>query len=503
MAGGSKDSNGLGATSPLIASPRLLGKTHLLVVWLGDAARTWPLPPSGELTIGRADDADVHVPSAVVSRQHARLVITPTSVMLRDLGSQNGTRVNGERLGADWSLAYGDIISLGDVTAAFIENRGQAAGTTHARPGAEHLTGLVGLVDSAAPVPAPDDGNARVDLGDRTALVADPAMRQVFEQIKLLAPSDLTVLILGETGTGKEVAAAALRHWSKRRAQPFVTINCASLPEAIAESELFGHERGAFSGAAQAKPGLLESAPGGTVFLDEIGDLSSPVQAKLLRVLETRKLTRLGSVHERSIDVRLVAATHRDLNGAIRAGRFRQDLYYRLSAAVVHLPPLRTRPTELPVMARAFLAEACRKLGRAVPALSPGAIERLRAHDWPGNVRELKNLLENLAATVMDPVIGAQHLAARMGPGAGAAVVIPPPPVETEPGAPASFSDPEDVTVANVGEIQPLAEANRAFERKQIENALQATKGNKTQAARLLGVPLRTFMEKVKRHGLS
>ena len=152
-------------------------------------------------------------------------------------------------------------------------------------------------------------------------------------------------------------------------------------------------------------------------------------------------------------------------------------------------------------MARAFLAEACRKLNRAVPAMSPGAIDRLRAHDWPGNVRELKNLLENLAATVMDPVIGSQHLAARMGP---SAVAAPPPPVvETEPGAPSSFSDPEDVTVANLGEIQPLAEANRAFERKQIENALQATRGNKTQAARLLGVPLRTFMEKVKRHGLS
>jgi len=340
------------------------------------------------------------------------------------------------------------------------------------------------------------------------ALVADPAMRQVFEQIKLLAPSDLTVLILGETGTGKEVAAAALRHWSKRRAQPFVTINCASLPESIAESELFGHDRGAFSGAAQAKPGLLESAPGGTVFLDEIGDLSSPVQAKLLRVLETRKLTRLGSVQERSIDVRIVAATHRDLSGAIRAGRFRQDLYYRLSAAVVHLPPLRTRPAELPVMARAFLDEACRKLGRPVPALSAGALDRLKAHDWPGNVRELKNLLENLAATVLEPVIHSQHLATRMGPSASSPAMMPmsmPPSAvpETEPGAPASFSDPDDVTVANASDIQPLAEANRAFERKQIEHALQATRGNKTQAARLLGVPLRTFMEKVKRHGLS
>ena len=320
------------ASAPLIASPRLLGKNHLLVVWLGDAARTWSLPPSGELTIGRADDADIHVPSAVVSRQHAQLVVTASSVRLRDLGSQNGTRVNGERIVGDWSLAYGDIISLGDVTAAFIENRGQTVASPDPRPGAEHLTGLVGLVDSVASPAPPHDGDMRVDLGDRTALVADPAMRQVFEQIKLLAPSDLTVLILGETGTGKEVAAVALRHWSRRRGKPFVTINCASLPDSIAESELFGHERGAFSGAAQAKPGLLESAPGGTVFLDEIGDLSSPVQAKLLRVLETHKLTRLGSVQERSIDVRIVAATHRDLNAAIRAGRFRQDLSCRLCA---------------------------------------------------------------------------------------------------------------------------------------------------------------------------
>jgi two-component system response regulator AtoC len=446
-----------GTTIPL-TDVRPLGRRHLLRVWIGDVVRSWPLPHRGTVVVGRAAEAEVRIDAGAVSRQHARLVIDAAEVRIADLGSQNGTRVNGERLTAERTLAYGDIVAFGDVTAMLAE---QSEGS--AAPGED--------------LPGP----RTIDLGDRTVVVADAAMRHVYTQLERLAPSELSVLILGETGTGKELAAAALRFWSRRRDRPLVAINCAALPDNLAESELFGYERGAFSGAAAAKPGLLESAPGGTVFLDEVGDLSLPVQAKLLRVLETRRLTRLGSVSERPIDVRLVAATHRDLAGEVRAGRFREDLFYRLSVAVVRLPPLRERPHELPLLARRFLDEATAAVGRPPLTLGDAALARLRAHPFPGNVRELKNLMDYVAATVFEPAVGPHHLEARLGGGEAA-------PVAVEAGGPAAF--------------RPLAEANRDFERQNIAAALAAAGGNKTKAAKLLGVPLRTLMDKIKRHGL-
>jgi DNA-binding NtrC family response regulator len=448
-----------GPTIPLADLPRPLGPRHLLLVWSADAARTCRLPLRGTVVVGRAPEAEVRIDSAAVSRQHARISVEPGAVQVIDLGSQNGTRVNGERLNGERPLAYGDLLTFGDVTCTLVEDR-------------------------AGVEPTGDDGERRIDLGDRAVVVADPAMRHVYTQLERLAPSELSVLILGETGTGKELAAAAVRFWSRRRDKPLVAINCAALPDTLAESELFGYERGAFSGAAAAKPGLLESAPGGTVFLDEIGDLSLTVQAKLLRVLEARRLTRLGSVTERSIDVRIVAATHRDLAVEVRAGRFREDLFYRLSVAVVRLPPLRARPRELPLLARRFLEEATASQGRAPLSLSEAAVAQLRAYPFPGNVRELKNLMEYVAATVIEPVVGPEHLEARLGlPGAEPDAAAAP-----APGAGAPF--------------RPLAEANRDFERQSIAAALAATGGNKTAAAKLLGVPLRTLMDKIKRHGL-
>jgi DNA-binding NtrC family response regulator len=451
-----------GPTIPLADLPRPLGPRHLLLVWSADAARTCRLPVRGTVVVGRAPEAEVRIDSAAVSRQHARISVEPGAVQVMDLGSQNGTRVNGERLNGERPLAYGDLLTFGDVTCTLVEDRG-----------------------GPEPPGQDGDGERRIDLGDRAVVVADPAMRHVYTQLERLAPSELSVLILGETGTGKELAAAAVRFWSRRRDKPMVAINCAALPDTLAESELFGYERGAFSGAAAAKPGLLESAPGGTVFLDEVGDLSLTVQAKLLRVLEARRLTRLGSVTERSIDVRIVAATHRDLAVEVRAGRFREDLFYRLSVAVVRLPPLRARPRELPLLARRFLDEATSAQGRPPLSLNEGAVARLRAHPFPGNVRELKNLMEYVAATVIDPVVGPEHLEPRLGaaePDAAAGT----PPAGVAAGAP----------------FRPLAEANRDFEKQSIAAALAATGGNKTAAAKLLGVPLRTLMDKIKRHGL-
>jgi len=459
----------LGPTTPYMEAPTLLGARHRLIVWLGDTVASWPLPEKGTAVVGRSPEASIQIASPMVSRQHATLKVGPRLVMLTDQGSQNGTRVNGERLQGERLLMYGDIISFGNVTAAFVEDKGEATAGWDAGPGNE---------------------GRQIPLGDRTALVADAAMLNLYGQLELLAPSELSVLVLGETGTGKELAARALHFWSRRAKQPLVTINCASLPDSLAESELFGYERGAFSGAFQAKPGLLESAPGGTVFLDEIGDLSPAVQAKLLRVLEARRVTRLGSVQERPIDIRVVAATHRNLMDDVKAGRFREDLFYRLGAAVVRLPPLRDRRREIPLLARAFTDGARQALSRAPLPFTEAALRMLEAHAWPGNVRELRNLCEYLAATVTEPAILPHHLGERLVPsGGGESVAAPPRPA-------AASSQPGFVDAPS------LADANRQFERERIVSALATTGGNKTKAARLLGVPLRTFMEKVKRHGI-
>ena len=245
---------------------------------------------------------------------------------------------------------------------------------------------------------AANEGVVTHTFDGRDVVLADPAMLRIYALLRRVAVSDLPVLLTGESGTGKDLAALALHHWSRRASAPLVVLNCAALPDSLVESELFGYEKGAFSGAAQAKPGRLESAQGGTVFLDEVGELTAATQAKLLRVLEAKRITRLGDTRERAVDIRLVAATNRDLEAEVQKGTFRRDLYFRLSAAKVALPPLRERPRELPVLARRFLDEACARLGFPGRQWSAAALRRLSAHAWPGNVRELKNVVEYLAA---------------------------------------------------------------------------------------------------------
>ena len=453
-------------TAKVHAPPRL-GERHCLVVWLQGNAQVISLPERGSVVVGRGDDAGIRVDAPTVSRRHAQLAVGPGVVTVADLGSHNGTRVNGERIDAPRPLAYGDILSLGEVTAVFSEQR---RGTERA---------LAGEIE------APEQGRT-LDVGGCNVLLADAAMMHVYAQIERLAPTEVTLLILGETGTGKELAASALHFWSRRKDKPLLAINCAALPENLAESELFGYERGAFSGAVTAKPGRLESAPGGTVFLDEVGDLSLAIQAKLLRTLETRRITRLGSVEERPIDVRVVAATHRDLEAEVAAGRFRKDLYYRLTVGVVRLPPLRERPRELPLLARRFLADACVSLGRPPLSLDEAAVDRLRSHPWPGNVRELKNVMEYLAATANSDVIDAGAISQRLAVS------------NTQPAVPATAAGPPP----SEQPLKSLAEATSDFERQTIEAAISAAGGNKTRAAKLLGIPLRTFMTKIKRHGL-
>lgn len=251
-------------------------------------------------------------------------------------------------------------------------------------------------------------------LNAEPALI-DPASRAFQSLLDKLAPTDATVLIVGETGTGKEVVARYLHHHSPRRHQPFLAVNCGALTESLAEAELFGHEKGAFTGAVQGHPGWFEAAEGGTLLLDEIGELSPPLQVKLLRVLQEREITRVGSRRPVKVNVRVIAATHVDLAQAIRDRRFREDLYYRLNIAVVPLPPLRQRQQDIPLLANHFLSLYARRLGRPARRLAPEALDRLMAYAWPGNIRELENTLHNAVLLSKDEEIGPDQL--RLAPG--------------------------------------------------------------------------------------
>ena len=300
-------------------------------------------------------------------------------------------------------------------------------------------------------------------VADGESEPADEEMRRVHALATRAAAGSINHLILGETGAGKEVLARRVHRLSLRAARPFVCINCEALSEALLESELFGHERGAFTGATQAKPGLLETAPGGTVFLDEVGELPAALQAKLLRVIETREITRVGSVRPRQIDVRFVAATNRDLEAEVAGGAFRRDLFYRLNGMTLVLPPLRARPREIAALARLFLRELSAAAGRrVVPRLTAEALARLQAHSWPGNVRELRNAIERALLLAAGDEIGPEHLP----------------------------------------EATPVALAAPAIERERILAALDACAGNQSRAARALGISRKVLLARLDRYGV-
>jgi DNA-binding NtrC family response regulator len=343
---------------------------------------------------------------------------------------------------------------------------------------------------------APESGPP-IEIGKLRVVASDPTMRQIFALIERLARADLAVLITGETGTGKEVAAGALHEWSPRRDKRFVTLNCAAFQENLLESELFGHERGAFSGAAAAKPGLLEVANGGTVLLDEIGELSATAQAKLLRVLETKRLTRLGGIQEREVDIRIVAATNRALHEEVKIGHFRQDLYFRLSAAIVEIPPLRERKKEIPLLAQMFLDRACDTGARTRMTLDPAALERLQESSWPGNVRQLRNTMEYVAATVPGDIVERGHLRSGAAEGFDERLYDD----ETTEYSTSQTNGARTLTERKVDLKQrfPVLQDEIAqLTARRIVQALDATGGNQTQAAKLIGMPLRTFISKLK-----
>ncbi len=328
-----------------------------------------------------------------------------------------------------------------------------------------------------------------LQVGGRQVIVSDAAMLRVYAMVGHVAPSAMPVLIHGETGTGKELVAHAIHEWSPRRSGPMIALNCAALTEGLVDSELFGHERGSFTGAFDAREGVFERGDSGTVFLDEVAELPLKAQAKLLRVLETKRVSRVGSAHEVEVDFRIVAATNRDLERCVADGRFREDLFYRLSGAALWLPPLRERPQELPILAQIFLDAACQATERPLKALSDLAHSELLRHHWPGNIRELKNVMEYMASTVKGEVVEPVHLRAR--------IKAPPP-------EPHSFaSDTENTDVTTESAFRPLYQEIEDLERNRIADALAATDGNQTRAADLLSMPLRTFQTKVRQYGLS
>ncbi|HLL25765.1 MAG TPA: sigma 54-interacting transcriptional regulator, partial [Kofleriaceae bacterium] len=304
-----------------------------------------------------------------------------------------------------------DADFVGELARALAHELGVTAGIATAPADGVDTDTLLACAQAAATLPRTTciafarDAVHEIALGGHQVVLADPAMVRTYDLIKRLARSSLPVLIQGETGAGKELAAAAVHAYSPRATKAFISINCAAIPEHLAESELFGHERGAFTGAVAAKAGMLELASGGTVFLDELGELSLAVQAKLLRVLETQELQRVGDVKLRQVDIRIVAATNRDLQHEIAAGRFRQDLFFRLGAAQVVLPPLRNRPRDLAMLARKMIATGCERLGRRPLRLSIAAMQALFLHRWPGNVRELKHAMDYAAATAPDNAV--------------------------------------------------------------------------------------------------
>ncbi|MDE2580997.1 MAG: nitrogen regulation protein NR(I), partial [Rhodospirillales bacterium] len=365
------------------------------------------------------------------------------------------------------------------------------------------LQELLAVVGRALMAPAPQPAAVAAaprDAEERLPLIGrSPAMQEIYRTIARLTTADLTVMINGESGTGKELVARALHDYGRRRGGAFVAINMAAIPRELIESELFGHERGAFTGALNRSPGRFEQANGGTLFLDEIGDMPPEAQTRLLRVLQEGEFTSVGGRQPIKANVRIVAATHRDLRAAIRQGLFREDLFYRLNVVPIRLPPLRERLEDIPPLARHFLDRA-RADGLAAKSLDGGALDRLKRHPWPGNVRELENLMRRLAALHPAETIGAEAVEAEL------AEAAPPP----EPAAPGGGPEPLARAVerhiraflaAHDGGVGPSDIYDRVIaevERPLIRLTLAATRGNQIKAAAMLGLNRNTLRKKIR-----
>ena len=438
--------------------PARIRRAELRVAEGPDAGRRVPIPGDA-FTIGSALGCDLRLADDAVSRRHCRIYVDPAlGYAVEDLGSTNGTFVGGVRVSRA-CLTPGAELRLGGTRLLFSPS---AEARELERSGAEAFGRVVG----------------------RSA-----AMRRVFHLAEAYAPTDATVMITGETGTGKEVMAREIHAHSPRRAKPFLVIDCAALSRELVESELFGHVKGAFTGAAADRVGAFEAADGGTVFLDEVGDLPPELQPKLLRVLENREVRRVGSNAVRRVDVRILSATNKRLDEEVNAGRFREDLFYRLSVVVIEMPPLRERPEDVPLLARAFARDLH---GETAPdALGPLDAPALLRHPWPGNVRELRNLVDRAFYSPVRPVDLAATLAAgRLGARAAD---------EAEDGLAAAAE-------AAGGAGRPFKEEKArlldVFERRYLAALLARNGGNVSRAAREAGLERAHLQRLVKKFGL-
>jgi two-component system response regulator AtoC len=467
-----------------------------LAVLAGDTFTVHPLPERGEVTLGRAKENDISIDDDSVSRRHAVLHVGPR-LSIEDRGSANGTAVR----------TPSEASNTGD-TKSLVRQPGQ---TFEVHIGDSILLGstllMVRRVAAERRVAAPSEGPSE----GSDVVVIDEAMRALYEQADRAARTAFSVLVLGETGVGKEVLARAIHGRSARARQPFLPLNCAALPESLLESELFGHEKGAFTGAVAQKRGLFEAADGGTVFLDEVGELPMNIQVKLLRVLEDRQVLPVGGRSSRPVDVRFVSATNRDLDAEAERGTFRRDLFYRLNSLTLTIPPLRRRPAEIEPLARAFLASACHQIDRPRPlALSREAVLVLERYGWPGNVRELRNAVEHAVVFCTGDTLLPEHLPERVRAGDRAAPPAPRPAPPGGSGAELTLpgEPPSGPRVQTRGEepgeesAEDLQRKVREHERRRILAALEQCAGNQTEAAKLLGISRRTLVTKLGTYDL-
>jgi DNA-binding NtrC family response regulator/pSer/pThr/pTyr-binding forkhead associated (FHA) protein len=563
-----------------------------LVVYEGDgdaaSTRILDLADGGHLLFGRSRTANVQIESDRVSRLHAQFKRNGPVVTVEDVGSRNGTWVNGQLVQGERAMGSGDEVVVGPLTIVVsitsrvvarprIEStrylderltaevdRGQAY---HRRFGivmlrldgapeaadeasdricavlrpmdviAEYAPGLLAVVMPERDAAEAEDiargllerarprGGAALDVAVGVAgfpehgttpgaliaralaalesvrgrpdlvgvppaeaapllgeiVVGDSQMARVYELVRKVADHPITVLVAGETGVGKEVIASALHAASRRHDGPLVRLNCASMPETLLESELFGHEKGAFTGADRKKLGYFEAAHGGTLFLDEIGEMTPALQAKLLRVLEQRRITRVGGTDEIEVDVRVVCATHRDLEAESKKGTFRPDLFFRISAFTIFVPALRDRPAEIEMLAQHFIRQCAAQTQQRIPALTPAALAALRRHAWPGNVRELRNAIERAMVLHAAGVIGVEDLPDSIREGRAVAQVA---------------------TSATSLTLDGMRDQIADMERATIAAVLESCHGSQTEAAKQLGISRRTLIYRMEKHGL-
>jgi DNA-binding NtrC family response regulator len=447
-----------------------VGRARLIIERAGGEPLEFAL--SGVASVGRGATNDVPIDDPAASRRQSIVRADDDGYLVSDLGSANGTYLNGARVLAPARLKSGDVITIGSTRLSFVADPA-------AEPHAEE--------------PADDATRVREDVRAGAVLLGEcAAMEELFHLIEKASASPLPSLLEGETGTGKELVARAIHQGSRNAKGPFLPVNCAAVPENLLESELFGHRRGAFTGATGDHEGLFEAAQGGTVFLDEIGEMPLAMQPKVLRVLQEGELTRIGEIRPRKVDFRLVAATNRNLLQEVEQGTFRDDLYYRISAFPISIPSLRERRDDIPMLVETFLASAARRQGKRVGPVHAAALEALVAFDWPGNVRELQNEVQRaVALAASGEEIGLEHLSPKItGARAGGD----------------DTADPRGAADAAPGGARAgagsLREARNAFEARFITEVLAQQGGSVQRAARVLGLTRAGLYKKIKEYGL-